>query len=128
MKPADPRYLGATLTEQGANFAIWAAAADAVELCLFNEVNGHLLETRFALSHRDGPIFHGYLAGVKKGQRYGYRIYGPWNPEQGWRFNPNKLLNAAGTRPDPAVSVPKLKLAIPRATDTAEPALDPPEI
>ena len=92
MKPADPRYLGATLTEQGANFAIWAAAADAVELCLFNEVNGHLLETRFALSHRDGPIFHGYLAGVKKGQRYGYRIYGPWNPTQGWRFNPNKLL------------------------------------
>ena len=92
MKPADKRYLGATLTEQGANFAIWAAAADAVELCLFNEVNGHWLETRFALAHRDGPIFHGYLAGVKKGQRYGYRIYGPWNPEEGWRFNPNKLL------------------------------------
>ena len=92
MKPADPRYLGSTLTEGGANFAIWAAAADAVELCLFNEVNGKLLETRFALSHRDGPIFHGYLAGVREGQRYGYRIYGPWNPEQGWRFNPHKLL------------------------------------
>ena len=92
MKPADKRYLGATLTEQGANFAIWAAAADAVELCLFNEVNGHWLETRFALAHRDGPIFHGYLAGVKKGQRYGFRVYGPWHPEQGWRFNPNKLL------------------------------------
>ena len=92
MKPADPRYLGATLTEGGANFAIWAAAADAVEVCLFNEVNGKLLETRFALSHRDGPIFHGYLAGVRAGQRYGFRIYGPWAPEQGWRFNPNKLL------------------------------------
>jgi glycogen operon protein len=92
MKPADPRYLGATLTQEGANFAIWAAAADAVELCLFNEVNGHWLETRFALAHRDGPIFHGYLAGVKMGQRYGYRVYGPWNPEQGWRFNPHKLL------------------------------------
>ena len=92
MKPADPRYLGATLTEEGANFAIWAAAADAVEICLFNEVNGKMLETRFALSHRDGPIFHGYLAGVRAGQRYGFRVYGPWRPEDGWRFNPNKLL------------------------------------
>ena len=92
MKPADPRYLGSYLTEEGANFAIWAAAADAVEICLFNEVNGKILETRFALSHRDGPIFHGYLAGVKAGQRYGFRVYGPWRPEEGWRFNPNKLL------------------------------------
>ena len=92
MKPADPRYLGATLTQEGANFAIWAAAADAVEICLFNEVNGKILETRFALSHRDGPIFHGYLAGVKAGQRYGFRVYGPWRPEEGWRFNPHKLL------------------------------------
>ena len=92
MKPADPRYLGSYLTEEGANFAVWAAAADAVEICLFNEVNGKILETRFALSHRDGPIFHGYLAGVKAGQRYGFRVYGPWRPEEGWRFNPNKLL------------------------------------
>ena len=92
MKPADKRYLGAGLTEQGCNFAIWAAAADAVELCLFNEINGKLVETRFALSHRDGPIFHGYLAGIRAGQRYGYRIYGPWDPARGWRFNPNKLL------------------------------------
>ena len=92
MKPADPRYLGSTLTEGGANFAIWAAAADAVELCLFNEVNGKTLETRFALSHRDGPIFHGYLAGVRAGQKYGYRVYGPWRPQDGWRFNPDKLL------------------------------------
>lgn len=92
MKPADPRNLGAYLTDEGANFAIWAAAADAVEICLFNEVNGKLLETRFALSHRDGPIFHGYLAGVRAGQRYGFRVYGPWRPEDGWRFNPNKLL------------------------------------
>ena len=92
MKPADPRYLGATLTEGGANFAIWAAAADAVEVCLFNEVNGKDMETRFALSHRDGPIFHGYLAGVRAGQRYGFRVYGPWRPDEGWRFNSNKLL------------------------------------
>lgn len=92
MHPADPRTLGATLTEGGCNFAIWSNAADAVELCLFNEVNGRLVETRFALSHRNGPIWHGYLAGVRAGQRYGYRIYGPWQPEYGARFNSAKLL------------------------------------
>ena len=92
MKPADPRYLGSYPTEGGTNFAIWAAAADAVEVCLFEEIKGKMVETRFALAHRDGPIFHGYLAGVRPGQRYGYRVYGPWRPEEGWRFNPNKLL------------------------------------
>lgn len=92
MHPADPRTLGATLTEGGCNFAIWTNAADAVELCLFNEVNGKLVESRFALSHRNGPIWHGYLSGVRAGQRYGYRIYGPWQPEYGTRFNAAKLL------------------------------------
>jgi glycogen operon protein len=92
MHPADPRTLGATLTEGGCNFAIWSNAADAIELCLFNEVNGKLVETRFALSHRNGPIWHGYLAGVRAGQRYGYRVYGPWQPEYGSRFNAAKLL------------------------------------
>jgi len=92
MLPADPRTLGATLTEGGCNFAIWSNAATAVELCLFNEVNGRLVETRFALSHRNGPIWHGYLAGVRAGQRYGYRIYGTWAPEYGSRFNAAKLV------------------------------------
>ena len=91
MHPADPRTLGATLTEGGCNFAIWSNAADAIELCLFNEVNGKLVESRFALSHRNGPIWHGYLAGVREGQRYGYRIYGPWQPAYGSRFNAAKL-------------------------------------
>jgi len=92
MLPADPRTLGSTVTEGGTNFAIWSNAADAVELCLFNEVNGHMMETRFAMSHRNGPIWHGYLAGVRAGQRYGYRVYGPWLPEHGVRFNAAKLL------------------------------------
>ena len=90
--PADPRVLGSTLTDGGCNFAIWSNAATAVELCLFNEVNGKLVETRFALSHRNGPIWHGYLAGVRAGQRYGYRVYGTWAPEYGSRFNAAKLL------------------------------------
>ncbi|MEK6649248.1 MAG: glycogen debranching protein GlgX [Actinomycetota bacterium] len=92
MLPADPRFLGATVTNEGTNFALLTEAADAVELCLFNEVNGHLVETRFALAHRTGPIWHGYLAGVRPGQRYGYRVYGPWHPERGLRFNAAKLL------------------------------------
>lgn len=90
--PADPRILGATVTEGGCNFALWSNGADAVELCLFHEVNGEWEETRYALSHRNGPIWHGYLAGVRPGQRYGYRVYGPWDPARGARFNPNKLL------------------------------------
>jgi glycogen operon protein len=90
--PADPRFLGATLTPDGTNFALWSEAADAVELCLFSEINGHLVETRFALAHRTGPIWHGYLAGVRAGQRYGFRVYGPWKPEQGLRFNAAKFL------------------------------------
>jgi len=56
MLPADPRTLGSTVTDGGTNFAIWSNAADAVELCLFNEVNGKMVETRFAMSHRNGPI------------------------------------------------------------------------
>lgn len=88
MRPADSRVLGAQVTEEGTNFSIWAPAADAVELCLFDDGG----ETRFSLAHRDGPIWHGYLAGIRPGQKYGYRIYGPWRPEQGWRFNPKKLL------------------------------------
>ena len=92
MLPADPRYLGASTTDGGTNFALWSEAADAVELCLFNEINGQLVETRFALAHHTGPIWHGYLAGVREGQRYGFRVYGPWKPEQGVRFNAAKLL------------------------------------
>ncbi|CAB4755694.1 MAG: glycogen debranching protein GlgX [Actinobacteria bacterium] len=92
MQPADPRFLGSTLTEDGANFALLSEGADAVELCLFNEVNDQLVETRFALAHRTGPIWHGYLSGVRAGQKYGYRVYGPWAPERGARFNAAKLL------------------------------------
>ncbi len=92
MLPADPRYLGATVTEEGTNFAIWTSGADAVELCLFDEINGESVESRYSLSHRNGPIWHGYLAGVRAGQKYGYRIHGPWIPEQNLRFNPAKLL------------------------------------
>jgi glycogen operon protein len=90
--PADPRYLGARVTEEGTNFSIWAPAADKVEVALFDLVDGKEIERRVELEFQDGPIFHGYIPGVFAGQRYGYRIHGEWNPNQGWRFNPNKLL------------------------------------
>jgi len=93
VKPADSGKLGATLAEGGTNFALWAPAAEAVELCLFDlNQAGQIVETRFALTHRDGPIWHGFLAGITSGQRYGFRVYGEWNPARGLRFNPAKVL------------------------------------
>lgn len=92
MRPANPNALGTQISEGGTNFAIWAPAADGVELCLIDERAGRLVESRFALAHREGPIWHGFLSEVGVGQHYGYRVYGPWQPERGWRFNPKKLL------------------------------------
>ena len=88
MRAADPRRLGAHVSAGGTDFALWAPAADAVELCLIENER----ETRFALPHRDGPIWHGQLAGVTEGATYGFRIHGPWDPQRGARFNPAKLL------------------------------------
>ncbi|MDR8409610.1 glycogen debranching protein GlgX [Nonomuraea sp. 3-1Str] len=87
--PGDPYPLGATYDGAGTNFALYTEAADKVELCLFDEKNK---ETRVALTEVDGFIWHGYLPGVNPGQRYGYRVHGPYDPAQGMRCNPNKLL------------------------------------
>ena len=89
--PGSPSPLGATPDDEGTNFAVWADAveADAVEVCLFDEAG---VETRYRLGERTFHIWHGYLPGVGAGQRYGYRVYGPWDPVRGARFNPAKLL------------------------------------
>ncbi|MEV0147217.1 MULTISPECIES: glycogen debranching protein GlgX [unclassified Nonomuraea] len=87
--PGDPYPLGATYDGAGTNFALYTEAADKVELCLFDEKNK---ETRVALTEVDGFIWHGYLPGVNPGQRYGYRVHGPYDPAKGMRCNPNKLL------------------------------------
>lgn len=60
-----------------------------MELCLFDEQQQ---EVRLPLTARSGDIWHGYLPGGKPGQRYGFRVHGPFDPAQGLRFNPNKLL------------------------------------
>ncbi|WP_019144709.1 glycogen debranching protein GlgX [Aeromicrobium massiliense] len=81
--------LGATYDGTGTNFALFSEVADFVELCLFDESG---TETRVRLDEVDGFVHHGYLPGVGPGQRYGYRVHGPCDPEQGLRCNPNKLL------------------------------------
>jgi glycogen operon protein len=87
--PGTPYPLGATYDGVGTNFALFSEVADFVELCLFDE-NGK--ETRTRLPEVDGFVHHGYLLGIGPGQRYGYRVHGPHDPERGLRCNPNKLL------------------------------------
>ena len=81
--------LGAEVQSGGVNFSLFSAHAERVELCLF-DAEGN--EQRVDLPVRTGDIWHGFLPGAKAGQRYGYRVHGPWQPEQGHRFNPAKLL------------------------------------
>jgi isoamylase len=86
-----PHPLGATWTGQGTNFALFSANATRVEVCLFDAFDGK--ETaRIELPEYTDQIFHGYLPDVGPGTFYGYRVHGPYEPEHGHRFNPNKLL------------------------------------
>ncbi|MFG1928379.1 glycogen debranching protein GlgX [Cryptosporangium sp. NPDC048952] len=81
--------LGATYDGVGTNFALFSEAATKVEICLFDDSGA---EERYALPEVDGFVWHGYLAGVQPGQRYGFRVHGPHDPQSGVRCNPNKLL------------------------------------
>ncbi|MBT8039173.1 MAG: glycogen debranching protein GlgX [Xanthomonadales bacterium] len=90
LEPGQPGALGATVTRDGVNFALFSSSAEAVELCLFDG-NGYQIETH-ALPERHNDIWHGFLPGCQAGQRYGYRVHGPWNPKLGQRHNPAKLL------------------------------------
>jgi isoamylase len=84
-----PPRLGVTVTTEGAEFALLARHADAVELCLFDAAGG---ERRVPLTRRAYGIWWDHVAGVRPGQRYGYRVHGPWAPHEGHRHNPAKLL------------------------------------
>jgi isoamylase len=86
-----PYPLGATADRRGTSFALFSAHAEKVELCLFDE-SGKREHTRLVLPERTGDIWHVHLADVKPGQLYGYRVHGPYQPDEGHRFNPNKLL------------------------------------
>lgn len=87
--PGTPYPLGATYDGAGTNFSVFSEVADAVELCLIGDDRS---ETRINLDEVDGFVWHAYLPTITPGQHYGFRVYGPWNPEAGQRCDPSKLL------------------------------------
>ncbi|MGW4396542.1 glycogen debranching protein GlgX [Amycolatopsis nivea] len=87
--PGKPYPLGATYDGVGTNFALFSEVAEHVDLCLFDDEGN---ETRARLEEVDGFVHHGYLLGVGPGQRYGFRVHGPYDPSRGQRCNPGKLL------------------------------------
>jgi glycogen operon protein len=106
--PGQPYPLGASYDGIGTNFALFSEVAERVELCLFDETGTR--ERRLDLTEVDGYVWHCFLPGIGPGQRYGYRVHGPYDPEAGLRCNPAKLLQdpyarelAGPVRWDPAV-------------------------
>ena len=87
--PGSPYPLGATYDGNGTNFGIFSEGAERVELCLFGDRGK---ETRVELIDADAFVWHAYLPNVGPGQRYGYRVHGPWDPASGKRYNHKKLL------------------------------------
>src|ERR1700709_1376479 len=85
-----PFPLGATWDGSGVNFSLFSAHATKVELCLFDSAGNE--HHRLALPEYTDEVWHGYVPGVDPGTLYGYRVHGPYEPEAGHRFNPNKLL------------------------------------
>ncbi len=91
MQTGTPYPLGATYDGAGTNFAVFSAHADKIELCLFDSAGRNEIG-RYMLPECTNEVWHGYLPGVHPGALYGYRAHGPYRPEYGHRFNPNKLL------------------------------------
>ncbi|WP_284533497.1 glycogen debranching protein GlgX [Nocardioides sp. T2.26MG-1] len=89
MWPGSNHPMGSTWSPEATNFAVHAPRATAAWVCLFDDEGG---EQRHRLTEQELGIWHGAIPGVAPGTRYGYRIAGPWDPAQGLRFNPNKLL------------------------------------
>jgi len=87
----DPYPLGATWNGIGVNFAIYSEHAEKVELCLF-DAGAKTESLRLPLKERTDMVWHVFVPDVLPGQLYGYRVYGPYKPEEGHRFNPNKVL------------------------------------
>ncbi|MDR3744287.1 MAG: glycogen debranching protein GlgX [Bifidobacterium sp.] len=89
IRPGSMYPLGASYDGAGVNFALFSQVAQKVELCLFDEEDR---ETRVEMTEQNSYVWHNYLPGIQPGQRYGYRVYGPYDPAKGLRCNPNKLL------------------------------------
>jgi glycogen operon protein len=92
VRPGDPLPLGATYDGEGVNFALFSENATGVELCLYEGPSGHHEKARIDVKERTDLIWHAYVPGLRPGQRYGYRVHGPYDPARGHRFNPAKLL------------------------------------
>ena len=90
--PGRPHPLGATWDGEGVNFALFSEHATGVDLCLFDRNEDAAERVRIPLSEPTDQVWHCYLPDVRPGQLYGYRVYGPYRPEEGHRFNPNQLL------------------------------------
>ena len=91
IQPGKPHPLGATWDGKGVNFALFSENAEKVELCLFDSTGRH--ETaRIALPEYSDTVWHGYVPDLEPGRLYGYRVYGPYDPQRGHRFNHHKLL------------------------------------
>ncbi|MFD7708696.1 glycogen debranching protein GlgX [Streptomyces sp. NPDC059786] len=88
-RPGRPYPLGASYDGSGTNFALFSECAERVELCLIDDAGR---ERRLVLPEADGGVRHGHVPGIGPGQRYGYRVHGPWDPARGLRCNPAKLL------------------------------------
>lgn len=87
--PGHAYPLGATFDGTGTNFAIYSSVADSIDLCILDDDHG---ETRVELREVDGGVWHCYLPGIQPGQRYGFRVHGPYDPQRGLRCDPSKLL------------------------------------
>ncbi|CAN5900377.1 hypothetical protein BH24BAC1_BH24BAC1_18640 [soil metagenome] len=90
--PGHPYPLGATYEGEGVNFALFAENADGVDLCLFNSTLEEVESVKIRITERTHHVWHVYIPELKPGQLYGYRVYGPYEPGMGHRFNPNKIV------------------------------------
>ena len=91
-RPGSAHPLGATWDGEGVNFAVYSGQATSVELCLFDTANASKESIRIPMLQRTNRVWHVYLPDARPGQLYGYRVSGPYAPEQGQRYNPHKLL------------------------------------
>jgi len=90
--PGDAYPLGATWDGGGVNFALYAENATAVDLCFFDHEHSETETVRISIQERSHQIWHAYIPDIQPGQLYGYRVYGPYKPQSGHRFNGNKVL------------------------------------
>ena len=88
----EPYPLGATWRGDGVNFALYSEQATGVDLCLFDSVDSPHEQVRVRMTEQTDQVWHVFLPGIRPGQLYGYRVYGPYDPVRGQRFNSSKLL------------------------------------